>query len=124
MVREEGLKQENIESITAKAIPLLSEDAKPDAIERDWLSHLFDRCRLTSDAEMQSLWAAILAGQANSPGKFSRRTIELAGTLDKTDAQLFTKFCTFAWMIGDLTAMIHDPSQEKYTCGAKYIFHR
>lgn len=114
MVHEEGQKQENIESITAKAIPLLAEQAKPEAVERDWLSHFFDRCRLVSDNEMQSLWAGILAGQANSPGKFSRRTVELASSLDKADAQLFTKFCSFAWMIGDLTALVHDPSQEIY----------
>ena len=82
MVREEGKKQENIENITAKAIANLSSDAKPENIENDWISHFFDRCRLISDEEMQSLWANILAGEANNPGTFSKKTVELVATLD------------------------------------------
>lgn len=108
MVREEGKRQENIESITAKAIPYLSKDAEPEKVEQDWLTHFFDRCRLISDGEMQTLWAKILAGQANKPGAFSKRTVELIATLDKEDAQLFTQLCTFVWWIEDHTLVIYD----------------
>lgn len=101
MVREEGNKQANIENITATAIPLLSSDSKPETIENDWLSHFFDRCRLISDEDMQSLWANILAGQANNPGSFSKRTIDLAAGFDKIDAEMFSKFCTYVWTIRD-----------------------
>jgi hypothetical protein len=97
MVHEEGKKQANIENITAKAIPHLTADARPEDVENDWIAHFFDRCRLISDDEMQSLWAKILSGQVNSPGSFSKRTINLAATLDKSDAELFTRFCTFVW---------------------------
>ena len=83
MVREEGQRQENMESITAKAIPHLKDDAKPDEIEKDWITNFFDKCRLISDQEMQTLWANILAGQANAPGSFSKRTIEIVAALDK-----------------------------------------
>ena len=112
MVREEGQKQENIENITAKAIPHLSPEAQPGNIEKDWLTHFFDRSRLVSDDEMQSLWANVLAGQANKPGSFSKRTVELVATLDKIDAQLFTRFCTFAWMVGDVTPLILDEKND------------
>ena len=115
MVREEGQKQENIESITAKAIPHLRDEARPEGVEKDWLSNFFDRCRLTSDEEMQTLWARILAGEANAPGSYSKKTIEVVNTLDKRDANLFMKLCTFCWMIGDLTPIIHDSKGEIYT---------
>lgn len=109
MVREEGQKQENIENITSKAIPHLNEASKPENIEKDWLTYFFDKSRLVSDDEMQSLWANILAGQANNPGKFSKKTVDLVGSLDKRDANLFTKLCTFTWMLGGLTPIIlHD----------------
>lgn len=108
MVREEGKKQENIESITNKAIPHLSPEAKPEDIENDWITHFFDRSRLVSDTEMQSLWANILSGEANSPGSFAKKTVDLVATLDKSDAQLFTKLCTFAWMISGITLIIPD----------------
>src|SRR5437870_4601775 len=42
MLREEGIKQENIESITAKALADLSPDAKPEDVEQDWYVHFFD----------------------------------------------------------------------------------
>ena len=108
MVREEGKKQENIENITAKAIPHLSNDSNPGEIEDDWLTHFFDRCRLISDNEMQTLWSRILVGEANKPGSFRKKTIETVATLDKSDADLFTKFCTFVWQIGNLCPVVMD----------------
>jgi Protein of unknown function (DUF2806) len=106
MLREEGKKQENIESITAQAIPLLSTDAKPEDMEADWVTHVFDKCRLISDADMQSLWARILAGEANQRGSFSKRTVDLAASLDKVDAELFTSFCSFVWLFGNTATPI------------------
>ena len=69
LVREEGKKQENIESITAQAIPLLSTDAKPEDMETDWVTHVFDKCRLISDAEMQSLGGEDIGWRSQSPRK-------------------------------------------------------
>src|SRR5207249_1909827 len=103
-------------SIAARAIPELNEDARPEAIEPDWMVHFFERARLTSDAEMQSLWARILAGQANAPGAFSRRTIDAVGNLEKSDAALFTTLCRFAWMFGpDWSPLIYDIDDPVYT---------
>lgn len=106
MVTEEVRKQVNIESIAAQAAELLKCDARPDDVERDFISHLFDKASNTSDTEMQSLWASLLAGEANDPGSFSRRTIDLVGSLDKRDAETFTKFCSCCWMMAnELTAL-------------------
>ncbi len=114
MIKEEGQKQENIENITSKAIPKLSDSANPENIEKDWLTHFFDKSRLTSNEEMQTLWGNILAGEANKPSSFSKRSIDLVATLERRDAELFTKFCTFCWMIGDLTALVFDSQAEIY----------
>ena len=102
-ITEEAKKQENIESITAKSIPLLEETAQPQNIEDDWITNFFDKSRLISDDDMQNLWSKVLAGEANSPGKFSKRTVNLLSSLDKNDATLFTKLCGFCWVSGDLT---------------------
>src|SRR5437868_4297662 len=69
-LNEEAKKQKNIEDITQKALPLLNEDSKPSEIEDDWITHFFDRCRLVSDDELQSLWSRVLAGEANSAGTY------------------------------------------------------
>ena len=68
---EEMTKQLNMESITEKAILHLNDDANPDAMENDWITNFFDKCRTVSDDDMQELWARILAGEANNPGAFS-----------------------------------------------------
>jgi hypothetical protein len=98
-VAEESLKQDNMEKITQKAIPLLDESSNPQNMEDDWLANFFDKCRIVSDEEMQSLWARVLAGEANSPGAYSKRTVNFLGTFDKKDAILFTKLCGFAWIL-------------------------
>lgn len=111
---EEAKKQSNIESITAKALPQLEAEADPKQVEDDWITNFFDRCRLISDEQMQSLWAKVLAGEANTPGKYSKRTVNLLGSLDKGDASLFTKLCGFAWFIGDIVPLVYDTEADIY----------
>src|SRR5258708_1174051 len=97
---EEARKQNNIESITAKAIPQLDANARPENVEDDWIANFFDKCRLISDEEMQKLWARVLSGEANSPGRFSKRTIALLASLDKSDAKMFSSLCRFTCSVG------------------------
>lgn len=108
MLQEEEAKQKNMESITEKAIPEVSENAKPEEIEKDWITNFFDKCRLTSDEEIQKLWAAILAGEANSPGAYSKKTVNLLSSLDKKDAELFRKLMGFGWAIAGVTPLIFE----------------
>jgi hypothetical protein len=92
---EEAAKQANIEEVTRKALPHLEGGARPEELEDDWIAHFFDRSRLVSDDQMQELWSRVLAGEANHPGAFSRRTINVLSSLDKRDAEQFTAVCAF-----------------------------
>lgn len=105
-VAEEAKRQDNIEKITEKAIPQLEDSAKPQDVEDDWITNFFDKCRIISDGEMQFLWAKVLSGEANSPGSFSKRTVNFLGSLDKADAHLFTSLCGFGWFIGEVAPLI------------------
>ena len=116
LVAEETKRQANIESITLKALPGASKDAKPENIEDDWLATFFDKCRLVSDTEMQSLWSKVLTGEANSPGSYSKRTINFLASIDKYDAALFTSFCGYCWLFGgDVVPLIMDEQDPIYT---------
>lgn len=106
-VVEEAKKQDNIEKITEKAIPELENSATPQDVEDDWITNFLDKCRIISDDEMQSLWAKVLAGESNSPGSYSKRTVNFLGSLDKGDARLFTALCGFAWLLGDVVPLIY-----------------
>ena len=99
-VKEEEKKQENIESIIEKTILKLKDEAKSSGMENDWIANFFDKGRLISDKEMQELWSRILAGEANSPNSFSKRTVNLLSSFNKEDAKLFTGFCKTIWYIG------------------------
>ncbi|HWW98759.1 MAG TPA: DUF2806 domain-containing protein [Edaphobacter sp.] len=111
---EEGQKQENIENIARKALPFVSEEATPENVENDWIANFFDKSRLISDEEMQTLWAKVLAGEANKPGSYSKRTLNLLASMDKGDAELFKRFCSYIWHIGRLVPLILEEDHSVY----------
>lgn len=114
LVHQEARKQANIESITAQAAGTIPPNADAEALNEDWLAHFFKQCDTVSDSEMQSLWSKLLAGEATTPGTYSRRTVDLVSTFDKADASLFTKFCEFVWLIGEANPLIYDFDNEIY----------
>lgn len=107
-LEEEAKKQSNIESITQSALPLLEDKSAPEAVSDDWITNFFDKSRIVSDKEMQELWSRVLAGEANTPGAFAKRTVNLLADLDKEDAILFMKLCGFSWIIGNVCPLIFD----------------
>lgn len=113
-LKEEAKRQSNIEDITLKALPHLKEDSSPQNVEDDWITNFFDKCRIVSDDDMQKLWSRVLAGEANSPGAFSRKTVNLLADLDKGDAELFMRLCSFGWMIGEIVPLVYDVQDEVY----------
>jgi hypothetical protein len=113
-VEEEANRQENMEEITRKSLPHLSEESNPENMEDDWVTNFFDKSRIVSDEEMQSIWAQVLAGEANAPGSFSKRTVNLLGDLDKRDAELFQTLCRFGWIFGNFTPLVFDTQDKIY----------
>lgn len=114
-IKENMRHQKNMEDIIAQAVPDVNETAKPDDMEDDWIANFFDKCRRVSDTEMQSLWARVLAGEANAPGTYAKRTVNLIAELDKSEAELFTKFCGFGWRHIDFAPLVFDQQAEIYT---------
>ena len=106
LIAEESLKQYNMESIVEKAIPSLIEDSRPQDIDNDWLAHFFDKSRIISNEDMQTIWAKILSGEANSPGLFSKHTIDIVSMLSNKDAEMFVNLCKFVFLKGDIPTLI------------------
>lgn len=106
-----------METILSKALPEITEEAQPDEIETDWLVHFFDKCRLISDDDMQALWAQVLAGQANSPGTYSKRTVDILAALEKSDAVMFSRLGCFCIITPTLIVVlvIYEPTHQIYT---------
>jgi hypothetical protein len=113
-IEEETKRQANIEAIIYQALPNLEENSKPEDIEDDWITNFFDKCRIVSDKEMQSLWSKILSSEANTPGKYSKRTVNFVSSLDKSEALLFIQLCGYGWQVGEFTPVIYDIKNEIY----------
>jgi hypothetical protein len=112
---EEAKKQSDIEEITKKSLPLLQEKSTPENMADDWITNFFDKCRIVSNQDMQQIWAKILAGEANKPGTFSKRTVNLVGNFDARDAVFFTAVCGFVWLIENTRVpLVFDANGEIY----------
>ncbi|MFJ3075310.1 MULTISPECIES: DUF2806 domain-containing protein [Pseudomonas] len=96
LIQRETIKQDNIEKITANAILSLPPDANPEDISKDWLSYFFNHCDSVSEPEMQRVWGEILARKSSDPSSYSKKTISTLGILESDDAEIFTRFCSFA----------------------------
>jgi Protein of unknown function (DUF2806) len=114
-VEEEAMQQLNMESIISLTLPFLEEKASPQKMADDWITNFFDKCRIVSDKEMQQIWSRILAGEANSPGTFAKRTVNLLNDLDKSDAELFISLCGFGWILNEeFLLLVFDPKADLY----------
>ena len=114
-VDEETRRQTNMETIAGKAISMLNPHAVAEKMEDDWIANFFDKCRIVSDADIQDLWSRVLAGEANNPGSFSRKTVNLLSDLDKASAELFVNLCSFGWNIdGNIVPMVFEFGSEIY----------
>lgn len=113
-VEEEAHRQENMERITEKALPQLNEDSDPNEMDDDWVTNFFDKSRIVSDQDMQEIWAKVLAGEANAPGTYSKRTVNFLSDLDKRDAELFQNLCSFGWIVGNFTPLVFDVEADVY----------
>jgi len=120
-VKEEAIRQRNMESITERALPLLDEQSDPNKMDDDWIGNFFDKARMFSDDDMQGLWAKILAGEANKSGSYSKRTVNFLSDLDKRDAEQFLALCRFGWHFGTFTPLIFDVQDDIYKkCGVNF----
>ena len=96
--------QANLEAITdhasSHAIRLLDEGrmARAQTItspDPDWTEEWVTNAERIHDPDVQELWGKILAEQIAQPNSFSKRTLALLRLLNKDEALLFQKFCSY-----------------------------
>ena len=86
----------NVRSVLEDAADELGDkevaDHEPDP---DWTARFFDNVQDVSSEDMQRIWAKILAGEVESPGRTSLRTLDTLKNMTKRDAELFNNICRF-----------------------------
>ena len=74
------------EELVDKEVPDHEQDA-------DWNARFFDCVQDVSSEDMQQIWAKILAGEVESPGRTSLRTLDTLRNMTKRDAEMFRDVC-------------------------------
>lgn len=107
----------NAEEIAEKTEPKIQENARPEDVHPDWLDHARERLWNVSDAYMQDVWSDILAGEFNSPGTISKRTLSFVADLEMSEAKLFTTLCRFCITLasGERNPIVIDATNRFYT---------
>lgn len=93
MTYQELVKQNNIESVIGMACQNIGNDEKvtDEPVDEDWILRFFNSVQDVSSAEMQRIWAGILAGEIRRPSSFSLRTLETLHNISKDEAELFQR---------------------------------
>lgn len=63
--------------------------------EQEWSEAFQEYAERACDNDMQRTWAAILAGELETPGSFSKRTMAILSSMSKQEAEAFKKLCSF-----------------------------
>lgn len=102
---QERKRQANIQSVVLDAAETLGEkEVEESEIDHDWTSRFFADVMDVSSVEMQQIWGNILAGEVESQGRTSLRTLSILKQMSQRDAHLFertTKFVIKDFILND-----------------------
>lgn len=93
-------------------------DHDPDP---DWSARFFDHVQDVSSEDMQKIWARILAGEVESPGRTSLRTLDTLRNMTKRDAEMFRDICSL--IIGDGFMFYHDSVKDLSVLALRNLLH-
>lgn len=106
---QEEKRQANIESVVREAAAELGEKQVPNQdVDHDWTARFFADVQDVSSEKMQQIWANILAGEVETPGRTSMRTLSILRNMSQRNAELFESVAPF--ILGDF--VLNDPSVE------------
>lgn len=93
---QERKRQSNIVSVVRVAAAELGGKEVPNhEPDPDWTARFFDCIQDVSSEDMQKIWAKILSGEVETPGRTSLRTLDTLRDMTKRDAELFRNICDF-----------------------------
>ena len=93
---QERKRQANIASAFRDAAAELGDKEVPDREpDHDWTARFFDGVQDVSSEDMRKLWARILSGEVEEPGRTTLRTLDILKNMTKEDARVFRDICNY-----------------------------
>ena len=100
--------RETITMAEAEASSVADENVSGQPVDPDWFSRWRVNAEEIRDDQMRRLWARILSGEAERPGRFSLHALDFMRRLSKDDAALIEKMAPFVSgrdLIHDMSAL-------------------
>ena len=94
----------NVQAIVGQAIEQMPEQVPDTPVDHDWTARFFDDAKDVSNEKMQKLWAKLLAGEVESPGCVSLRTLSILREMTQKEAELFARAVNYIFMEFDAAA--------------------
>ncbi len=95
---QEQKRQSNIVSVVGLAADELGDkDVQDHDIDHDWVARFFSDAQDVTSEHMQRIWAKILAGEVETPGRTSLHTLAILKNMTQRDAVLFEKVSIFVF---------------------------
>ena len=93
MLAREKRKLNNVQNVIEQVQQhfVEGEQVSDEPVNSDWINRFFTIVEDVSDAEMQQLWARILAGEIKRPKSYSLRTLELLRNLSQKEAEVINR---------------------------------
>ena len=93
---QEEKRQANIESVVRKTADELGEKrVQAHDVDHDLTARIFAEVQDVSAEKLQQIWAKILAGEVETPGRTSMQTLSILKNMSQRDAELFERVAPF-----------------------------
>ena len=117
MLAQERKRQKNIDDIVVIAANQLkgAREVPKDKVSVDWATRFFNIVQDISEDEMKLIWGKLLAGEVETPGSYSLRTLELLKNLSSDEARLFSEVSNLALRrVNEVLIIRRDNINEEY----------
>ena len=129
---QEGQRQANIASMVREAAADLGDKEVPaHDPDPDWTARFFDGVQDVSSEDMRKIWAKILSGEVEDPGRTSLRTLSILRDMSQRDAKalstlteyLISDFIFEGWIEPPITTEINSSFKFLLHTGLAYPIH-
>ena len=95
---QEQKRQSNIGAVVMlSADELGDKEVQNHDIDHDWVARFFADAQDVTSEHMQRIWAKILAGEVETPGRTSLHTLSILKNMSQRDAELFEEISRFVF---------------------------
>lgn len=99
-ILREQVNMEDVLRIALEEVSKSQETQEPDGVpDDDWLAAFRNEAAQRSSEEMKYAFGRILAGEIQSPGTYSIRSVRTLGMLETQTAGLFRSFCNLVFFV-------------------------